>query len=62
MKEKNLNNNNTKSLSKLINDRHDRSEAILEFLRGLTVQECIDTLDTVRRKLFNRTQHYILGK
>lgn len=55
--EKKDNNKNKKELSfsENISERHDISEAIVSFLKGKTIQECIDTLDAVKRKLLNRT-------
>jgi hypothetical protein len=34
-----------------ISERSNASEAIMDFLKGKTVQECLDTLDAVKRKI-----------
>jgi hypothetical protein len=39
---------------KKIEKRSDNAQAIMEFLKGLTVQECIDTLDAVKRHIFSQ--------
>lgn len=57
--EKNDNNERNKKIKELsfmenIKSRKDISEAIVDFLRGRSVQECISTLDAAKRKILER--------
>ena len=57
--EKNDNNERNKKIKELsfmenIKSRKDISEAIVDFLRGRSVQECISTLDAAKRKILDR--------
>ena len=53
---KNDKNKKQKELSFLenIRNRKDISEAIVDFLKGRSVQECLSTLDVVKRKILDR--------
>lgn len=56
---KNDNNEKGKKIKELsfmenVKSRKDISEAIVDFLRGRSVQECISTLDTAKRKILDR--------
>lgn len=44
------------SLLQTIIERGDIAEAILSFLKGKTVQECIDILDAVKRRMLAETK------
>lgn len=57
--DKNDNNERNKKIKELsfmenIKSRKDISEAIVDFLRGRSVQECISTLDAAKRKIMDR--------
>ena len=57
--DKNDNNERNKKIKELsfmenIKSRKDISEAIVDFLRGRSVQECISTLDAAKRKILDR--------
>jgi hypothetical protein len=52
----NENNKNKKDepFMKKIEKRSDNAHAIMDFLKGLTVQECIDTLEAAKRHILSR--------
>lgn len=54
--DKNDKNKKPKELSFLenIKNRKDISDAIVDFLIGRSVQECIDTLDAAKRKILDK--------
>lgn len=47
--------NKQPSLSEVMGKRAEAAEAIVDFLKGKTVQECIDTLDAVKRRILADT-------
>ena len=48
--------NNKKPLQQMFEERGNKAEAIVEFLKGLTVQECLSTLDAAKRMILNNTK------